>query len=265
MDVDADSGLIGPTGTWSLGDGTAMVGTFRRGPLRWDGSLSPVRTDFHATVSGGAAMDDNGTVAMAFMGTGVYLFQHGEVLSHPTEGPVTDSISVSSVLGQITVVDFEGINLLQSDGTWGQMPGLPHQTGRVNNALKHVGKTDADTWWGVDYSGRLWNQTGGDWTACELFGVLRFDGDGEDLVIVTKRGFVEPSCGKVTAKSVPPMNTEESRAWEIGWRRQRRCITKDNLSSLCPKPRSTVWFRMGMQCLYLPVKSHYFGVQLMLA
>ena len=58
LDVDADSGLIGPTGAWSLGDGTAMVGTFRRGPLRWDGSMSPIRTDFHATVSGGAAMDE---------------------------------------------------------------------------------------------------------------------------------------------------------------------------------------------------------------
>lgn len=213
LDVDADSGLIGPTGAWSLADGTAMVGTFRRGPLKWDGSLSPIRTDFHATVSGGAAMDDDGTVAMAFMGTGVYLFQNGEVLSHPTEGPVTDSISVSSVLGQITVVDFEGINLLQPDGTWGQMAGLPHQSGRVNNALKHVGKTDDDTWWGVDYSGRLWNKTDADWTACALFGVLRFDGDGEDLVVVTKRGFVEPACGQVTTKSVPQMNTEESRAW----------------------------------------------------
>ena len=213
LDVDADSGLIGPTGAWALGDGTAMVGTFRRGPLRWDGAMSPIRTDFHATVSGGAAMDENGTVAMAFMGTGVYLFQNGVVLAHPTEGPVTDSISVSSVLGQITVVDFEGINLLQSDGTWGQMAGLPHQTGRVNNALKHVGKTDEDTWWGVDYSGRLWNKTDGDWSACSLFGVLRFDGDGEDLVVVTKRGFVEPSCGQVTTKAVPQMNTEESRAW----------------------------------------------------
>ena len=213
LDVDADSGLIGPTGAWSLNDGTAMVGTFRRGPLRWDDALTPVRTDFHATVSGGAAMDDEGTVAMAFMGTGVYLFQNGEVLSHPTEGPVTDSISVSSVLGQIIVVDFEGINLLQSDGTWGQMPGLPHQSGRVNNALKHVGKTDVDTWWGVDYSGRLWNKTDQDWTACDLFGVLRFDGDGEDLIVVTKRGFVEPACGQVVTKSVPEMNTEESRAW----------------------------------------------------
>ena len=42
LDVDADSGLIGPTGAWSLGDGTAIVGTFRRGPLRWDGSMSPI-------------------------------------------------------------------------------------------------------------------------------------------------------------------------------------------------------------------------------
>ena len=49
-----------------------------------------------------------------------------------------------------------------------------------------------------------------------MFGVLRFDGDGEDLVVVTKRGFVEPSCGQVTTKPVPQMNTEESRAWG-GW------------------------------------------------
>jgi hypothetical protein len=111
------------------------------------------------------------------------------------------------------VVDFEGINLLQPDGTWGQMAGLPHQTGRVNNALKQVGKTDPDTWWGVDYAGRLWHQREGEWTPCALFGVLRFDGDGEDLVVVTKRGFVEPACGQVISKPVPDMNTEESRAW----------------------------------------------------
>ena len=213
LDVDEDSGLIGPTGTWKLGDGTALVGTFRRGPLRWDGEMTPVRTNFHATVSGGAAMDANGTVAMAFMGTGVYLYQDHKVLAHPTEGPVTDSISVSSVLGQIAVVDFEGINLLQPDGTWGQMVGLPHQTGRVNNALKQVGKTDVDTWWGFDYSGRLWSHQNDEWTACSLFGVIRLDGDGEDLVVVTKRGFVSPSCGQVTSKLERPLNTEESRAW----------------------------------------------------
>jgi len=213
IDVDEDSGLIGPTGGWKLADGTALVGSFRRGPLRWNGEMTPVRTNFHATVSGGAAMDANGTVAMAFMGTGVYLYQDHKVLAHPTEGPVTDSISVSSVLGQIAVVDFEGINLLQSDGTWGQMAGLPHQTGRVNNALKQVGKTDAETWWGFDYSGRLWNHQNDEWTACSLFGVIRLDGDGEDLVVVTKRGFVEPSCGQVSSKLERSLNTEESRAW----------------------------------------------------
>ena len=213
LDVDEDSGLIGPTGAWKLADGTALVGSFRRGPLRWNGEMTPVRTNFHATVSGGAAMDANGTVAMAFMGTGVYLYQDHKVLAHPTEGPVTDSISVSSVLGQIAVVDFEGINLLQSDGTWGQMAGLPHQTGRVNNALKQVGKTDAETWWGFDYSGRLWSHQNDEWTACSLFGVIRLDGDGEDLVVVTKRGFVEPSCGQVSSKLERSLNTEESRAW----------------------------------------------------
>lgn len=214
LDVDADSGLIGPTGTWALEGGTALVGTFRRGPLEWNGeSMTPVRQNFHATVSGGAAMDANGTVAMAFMGTGVYLYQNGEVLSHPTEGPVTDSVSVSSVLGQIAVVDFEGINLLQADGSWGQMAGLPHQSGRINNALKQVGKTDKDTWWGFDYAGRLWTHQEDAWTPCALFGVIRLDGDGEDLVVVTQRGFVEPACGEVTGKAVPTMNTEESRAW----------------------------------------------------
>ena len=35
----------------------------------------------------GAAMDSSGTVAMAFMGAGVYLFQNGMVLAHPTERP----------------------------------------------------------------------------------------------------------------------------------------------------------------------------------
>lgn len=213
LDVDEDSGLIGPTGAWSLPDGTALVGTFRRGPLRWDGEMTPIRNNFHATVSGGAAMDADGTVAMAFMGTGVYLYQDEKVLAHPTEGPVTDSVSVSSVLGQIAVVDFEGINLLQTDGSWGQKSGLPHQSGRVNNALKQVAKTDEDTWWGLDYAGRLWMQQNDTWTACSLFGVIRFDGDGEDLVVVTKRGFVQPSCGQVSSKLNVELNTEESRAW----------------------------------------------------
>ena len=86
-------------------------------------------------------MDDNGTVAMAFMGTGVYLFQHGEVLLSSDRRSCHElNISILSSWSNCTVVDFEGINLLQSDGTWGQMPGLPHETGRVNNALKHVGK-----------------------------------------------------------------------------------------------------------------------------
>ena len=30
---------------------------------------------------------------------------------------------------------------------------ITSSNGSRNNALKHVGKTNEDTWWGVDYSG----------------------------------------------------------------------------------------------------------------
>ena len=112
------------------------------------------------------------------------------------------------------MVDFEGIKVLESDGTWGQMAGSLIKRRRiVNNALKHVGKTDEDTWWGVDYSkdcGIRRMKIG----SLSLFGVLRFDGDRKILVVVTQRGFVEPSCGQVDSPNLfPQMNTEESRAW----------------------------------------------------
>ena len=81
--MDDDSGFIGPTGSWSLGDGTALVGTCRRGPLRWDDVLTTIRSGFYATVSGGAAIDSLGRVAMAFMGTGVYLYDSGKIVIIP--------------------------------------------------------------------------------------------------------------------------------------------------------------------------------------
>ena len=101
-------------GGWHSHGGYLSQGT------RWNGSLSPVRTDFHATVSGGAAMDDNGTVAMAFMGTGVYLFQHGRSVVTSYRGSCHGLDICILCSWSNYVVDFEGINLLQSDGA-GQM------------------------------------------------------------------------------------------------------------------------------------------------
>ena len=62
---------------------------------------------------------------MAFMGTGVYLYEDGVVQPHPTEGPVTDSVFTTTIDGLITVVDFEGIKVLEEDGSWSQEQGSP--------------------------------------------------------------------------------------------------------------------------------------------
>ncbi len=214
MQVDNDSGFIGPTGSWSLNDGTALVGTFRRGPLKWDGELSTIRSGFYATVSGGAAVDSQGRVAMAFMGTGVYLYDSGSIVPHPTEGPVTDSVFVSSLMGQVVVVDFEGINLLETDGSWSQISGVPDQRQRIGNILQQVGKSTDTAWWAIDHNQRLWSRVeAGEWERCQLTGAIRLDGDGADLIVVTKRGFVRPGCHQVEPIEVPSMDTINSRAW----------------------------------------------------
>ena len=46
-----------------------MVGSFRRGPLRYSNRLEAARTGFQATVSRGAAIDRWGRMVMALMGT----------------------------------------------------------------------------------------------------------------------------------------------------------------------------------------------------
>ena len=214
MQVDDDSGFVTSTGAWSLGDGSALVGSFRRGPLRWKDQWSTLRTGFHATVSGGAAIDRFGRIAMAFMGTGVYLYDKGAVLPHPTEGPVTDSVYTTTLDGLITVVDFEGIKVLEEDGSWRQVDGVPDEHRRIGNILQQVAKSSDTDWWAVDMQKRLWHREGTDaWRKCQLTGVLRLDGAAEDLVVVTQRGFVRPGCAEVEVIDVPAMDTQNSRAW----------------------------------------------------
>ena len=57
------------------------------------------------------------------------------------------------------------------------------------------------------------------------------------------------------------MNTEEVERGEIGWRRPKRCITKDNSSSLFQTKIDSM-IADGDGVLVSPVKSRYFGVQL---
>jgi hypothetical protein len=213
LKVDKDGGLVGPTGAWSLGNGQALVGSFRRGPLLWDGELSLARNNFHATVSGGGAIDQWGRLVMAFMGTGVYKWQDGKVFPHPLEGPVTDSIAVKSILGQIAVIDFEGILLLEEDDSWLKVDGVPDQGKRIRNSLRDVAKTSKDIWWGLDHYGQLWQDAGEGWKLCALRQGIRFDGDGESLLIATKQGYSKPDCQETNIVFTPEGNIKESRAW----------------------------------------------------
>ena len=212
LKVDEDGGFIGPTGAWALSDGDVLVGTFRRGPLRWDGQLSLARTGFQATVSGGGAIDKWGRVVMAFMGTGVYKWQDGAVFPHPLEGPVTDSIAVQSVLGQIVVLDFEGIKLLEENGEWSKVDGVADQGKRIRNSLRDVAKSSDSQWWGLDHYGQLWGDSGDGWQLCALRQGIRFDGDGDSLLVATQQGYAEPHCTELQLVHQQIKNMKDSRS-----------------------------------------------------
>ena len=214
LKIDDDAGLIGATGAWSLGDGTAMVGTFRRGPLRWGGQLQTARTGFQAMVSGGAAIDSNGQLVLAFMGTGVYIRKEGILRPHLMDGPVTDSIVVRSVLGQVVVLDFDGIKLLEADGSWSSGIGLEDPRQRIKNSLRDIGRTEDGAWWALDHYGALWTREAEEeWRQCSIRQGIRFDGDGSDLLVVTRMGYFQPVCDGWKAVHSRAKNTIESRAW----------------------------------------------------
>ena len=212
--VDEDSGYVGGTGVWSLKDGTAMVGTFRRGPLRWDGELKPARQGFQAMVSKGAAIDNHGQLVMAFMGTGVYRWKEGVIYPHDSDGPVTDSMIVRSALGEVVVLDFEGIKILNEDGSWRIMRGEEDPKQRIRNMFRDIGRTEDGLWWALDARGRLWSkQEEQDWTSCFMRQGLRLDGDGAALQVVTTQGYFHPSCTAQEFAQLRGVNVKESRSW----------------------------------------------------
>ena len=157
MRVDDDIGLLGPTGAWPSEDGSAIVGSFRRGPLSWDGqTLATDRSNFRAMVSGGAASDAQGRLVLGAMGTGVYIWENGEFGPHLAgQGPVTDTVGVKRIGEQITVLDFEGLVTLDPDGNWTRMEGVQDVNLGRRNGLIDVGQDSEGTLWGIDSSGAL--------------------------------------------------------------------------------------------------------------
>lgn len=197
--VDQDKSHLSPTGSWALGNGRALVGTFRRGPLLWDGStqndnLSLASTNFHATVSGGAAIDKWGQLVLALMGTGVYVWKDGAFSPHLPKGPVTDSVAVKRVGDTVVVLDFDSVRILSASGTWLAMRGVPDRRQRRKNALIDIGRDAQEEWWAIDSYGTLYQWADKKWKQCLISNVLRIDGYGENMLLATRNGYKKPHC-----------------------------------------------------------------------
>ncbi|MEC7987459.1 MAG: hypothetical protein VX278_19980 [Myxococcota bacterium] len=194
--VDKDKSHLSPTQSWSLRNGDALVGSFRRGPLRWNGKLRLSSENFYATVSGGAAIDASGQLVLALMGTGVYIWKDGAFGPHLPKGPLTDSVAVKRVGDKVVVIDFDGVRILSEDGSWLSMKGVFDPRDRNKNILVDIGKTNDEDWWAIDSYGRLYKSVDGKWANCTTSGALRIDGDGDSLNIATRQGYVKPHCHK---------------------------------------------------------------------
>jgi hypothetical protein len=197
--VDRDKSHLSPTGSWSLGDGSALVGTFRRGPLVWEGetennNLQLASENFHATVSGGAAIDRWGKLVLALMGTGVYVWNEGSFAPHLPKGPVTDSVAVKRVGDTVVVLDFDSVRILSASGTWLAMRGVPDRRQGRKNALIDIGRDAEEEWWAIDSYGKLYRWSDKRWKSCLISNVLRIDGYGEDMLLATRNGYREPDC-----------------------------------------------------------------------
>jgi hypothetical protein len=218
LKVDEDIGYLGPTGAWPLGAGKALVGSFRRGPLLWDGeTLALARKNFRAFVSGGAAIDAQGRLIIAGMGTGVYTYSNGKMGTHTAgEGPVTDTVAVRRVGDQVSVVDFEGIVRLGADGRWQRTEGVQDIQRGQRNGLVDLAQDGQGVLWGIDGDGRLHQYQGETWKRCVIQKALRLDGDGPHLVVATQQGFLKPNCKKAIAAFDLEVPAEHSRALG-GW------------------------------------------------
>lgn len=194
--VDDDASAVDLTGAWSLPDGRALVGSFRRGPLVHDGAeLSATREGFRATVTGGAALDARGRLILALMGTGVYLSDDAGASWQSAgagQGPVTDSVAVAPQGDGVLVVDFEGVTRLGAAGVWERLPRNPQLQPGQN--LVSVGVDDQERLWALDRVGQLFQLEDGSWSRCKQRG-LRIDGQGEHLLLAVQSGFLRPgSC-----------------------------------------------------------------------
>jgi len=193
LQVDEDPGRVNYTGAWSLGETSCLVGTFRRGPLVFDGStIEPHRDGFRATVVRGAVQQGD-RFTLALMGTGVYTSTDdwkNIIPEHTFPGPVTDTVSLGVHAGTVVAVDFDGVTASASVGQWDRFGGVDEPGAGRPNALADVGVDGEGRWWGVTENGNVYLREGDAWSRCTATGGKRFDATGDALRLATGSGFV---------------------------------------------------------------------------
>ncbi|MSP54604.1 MAG: hypothetical protein EXR69_03220 [Myxococcales bacterium] len=213
--VDDDPTPLQPTGLWALDAARAILGTFRSGPLLVDATgLQTARAGFHATLGEAAKPGPDGRLGVVLMSTGVYESRDGTetwtpIAARASEphsatrrrwtlspiwwswmprraqiGPVTDATDLHYAADRVTVVDFEGVTIGKRD-QWSRTNGVYTAGGGRKNGLLEISDDAEGQLWGRDFDGNLWEQDGEIWTRCATGDVLRLDGEGDHLVVVT--------------------------------------------------------------------------------
>lgn len=209
FNLDEDDGFVRPTGAWTLPGGGALIGTFRRGPVRYaGGSLSLARAGFQAGVTGGVDGAPDGRLLWAAMGTGAYLSDDGRrwTPQHGRQGPVTDAVGVTWTGEGFVVTDFEGLAVLgqswsRVDGQ--EVPQVPRRSG-----LSQATRGPDGAWWAVDERGVLWRREGSAWTRCKEQG-RRLERAGDRLVLASSRGLLAiEGCAQSASLAWPDLSPQ---------------------------------------------------------
>ncbi len=188
---------LAPTGLWALPGGRLLMGTFRAGPAVGDAEGGAfARTGFRATLTSATATTESGQLIVALMSTGLFGTTDAEVWANEAtansrRGPVSDVMDLLATGTRLTVADFEGLTVGRGE-TWYRSDGVQVAGAGRANALVGLAEDAAGGLWGRDVTGQLWHHEPAGWTACGETGVLRFEGKGEALKVVTRAGYAVP-------------------------------------------------------------------------
>ncbi len=245
--VDQDSGRVDGTGVWQLPNGSALLGTFRRGPVIYDrGQLTLARTNFRATVTGGAALDSEGFLMLGLMGTGVYRLDPNDVdtisSEHGQGGPVTDTVYIGSAAEGALAIDFSGITWRKPSGRWTRLPRPP------DSQMVRIAGDTSGQFWGLGLDKTLYRYASPKWTKCTTTGVISLGGPPDGLVVQTQNGLMrpercsepEPTIGPESTGTLHPNESVAGGDWlaarsGIWWKDQRiAAADREGFSAILP-------------------------------